>query len=169
MRILGIDPGTRLTGYGCIDLPRGVKAGVRGVGRREVLVEAGVFRLDGEKPIADRLLELEGDLVELIGRLKPDVMAVEAVFSHVKFPATAIIMGHARGVILLCGKRASLSLVEVRPAEVKKSIAASGRAGKDQIQRAIQVEFGLAEVPSPPDVADALAIALCAGRRGVGV
>jgi crossover junction endodeoxyribonuclease RuvC len=179
MRILGIDPGTRLTGYGCVETPtrggtaraagRGAAVGARGaVGRGggEVLVEAGVIRLNGDKPLDQRLVELEADLVELVERLRPGVLAVEAVFSHVRFPAAAITMGHARGVILLVGRRAGLELVEIRPAEVKKSIAASGRAGKDQIQRAIQGEFGLAEPPSPPDVADALAIALSASRRG---
>lgn len=158
MRILGIDPGTRLTGYGCIDPAKG-RAG------REVLVEAGVLRLDGRRPLSERLLELAADLDGLLERLRPQAVAVEAVFSHVKFPATAIVMGHARGVILLSVMRAGVGLMEVRPAEVKRAIAASGRAGKEQVQRAVQAEFGLAQLPKPPDVADALAIALCAARR----
>jgi crossover junction endodeoxyribonuclease RuvC len=167
MRMLGIDPGLRLTGYGCVegdlDAPR--------------LVEAGVFRLGkasksgDEEPIGGaagvsaRLAELERDLSAAIERLKPDVAAVESLFAHYKHPATAIIMGHARGVILLAINRARLPLVELKPNEVKKSITGNGHADKPQMQRAVQIQFNLAEPPSPPDVADAIAIALCAARR----
>lgn len=172
MRILGIDPGTRITGFGCVEFPAPARGPIGVRARRtgatlagEVLVDAGVFRLKATLPLDQRLMELEADLVGVMAELKPDVLAVEALFTHVDHPATALVMAHARGVVLLAGRRAGLTLVEVRPAEVKKAIAAHGRAGKDQMQRAVQAEFGLAEPPRPADVADALAVALCAGRR----
>lgn len=192
MRVLGIDPGLRVTGYGCLD----------GLGDRARLVEAGVIRLVGAGKVASeriedgyeapsgpaeelaraiagtrkrktpsaasvsaRLLELERDFCELLERLKPQVVAVEQMFAHAKHPATVIIMAHARGVLLVNIKRAGLRLVELRPNEVKKSMTGHGLAGKEQMQRSIQAHFGLAEPPEPPDVADAMAIALCAARR----
>lgn len=155
MRYLGIDPGTRLTGYGCLAQSRG----------QVTIVEAGVIRLNEKTPIHHRLCELEDDFRDLIDRTRPDAVAVEMLYSHYAHPATAIVMGHARGVILLVAQRKGLSLVELRPTEVKKSLTGHGHAKKDQIQRAIQDEFRLPALPKPPDVADALAIALCALRR----
>lgn len=157
MRVLGIDPGLRLTGYGCIaPAPKG-----RGV----TVVEAGVFRLDAKATISDRLVEIEADLTALIERVRPEVIAVEQLYSHYAHPTTAIIMGHARGVILLVTRKAGIRLVELRATEVKKSATGFGHADKAQMQRAMQAELGLAELPKPPDVADALAIALCGMRR----
>lgn len=160
MRILGIDPGLRLTGYACLE----------GLGESPAIVEAGVFRLarrvDGEvRGISDRLFELDTDFREMLGRVRPRVVAVEAVFAHYKHPATAIVMGHARGVLLLAIRSAGLRLIEYKPNAVKKSLTGHGHAGKAQVQRAVQAHFGLAEPPEPPDVADAIAIALCACRR----
>jgi len=157
MRILGIDPGLRITGYGC----------VAGEPVRPELIEAGVIRLvRGETPpVADRLLELERDLCDLLDRVRPEAVVVEAVFSHAKFPASALTMAHARGVVLLCAKRAGLDLVEIPPASVKRALTGSGRASKEQMQTSIQGVFGLPEPPSPPDVADALAIAIAGAVR----
>lgn len=157
MRVLGIDPGLRLTGYGCIEETAS--------GRH--IVEAGVFRLaraEGSGPtpsVSSRLAELDRDFQDLLERVRPEVVGVEGLFAHYKHPATAIIMGHARGVLLLAVQRRSLPLVELKPAQVKKALVGWGRAEKGQMQRAIQAEFGLPAPPSPPDVADALAIALC--------
>lgn len=163
MHILGIDPGLRLTGYGCIDA----------LGENASLVEAGVFRLGRAEPGADarsvssRLAELDTDLRAVLTRLKPDLVAVESLFAHYKHPATAIVMGHARGVVLLAIAQADIRLVEFKPNEVKKSLTGHGHADKARMQRAIQARFSLPRPPSPPDVADAIAIALCAaGRRG---
>ncbi|MGH7131404.1 MAG: crossover junction endodeoxyribonuclease RuvC [Phycisphaerales bacterium] len=155
MRFLGIDPGTRLTGYGCLVQQRG----------QTTIAEAGVIRLNEKTPIHHRLCELEDDFRDLLDRTKPDAVAVEMLYSHYAHPTTAIVMGHARGVILLVAQRKGLQLVELRPTEIKKSLTGHGHAKKDQIQRAIQDEFHLATLPKPPDVADALAIALCALRR----
>ena len=164
MRVLGIDPGLRLTGYACLETGGAVLPG----GDRCRIVEAGVFRLGGgseRASISERLEELDRDIRELIERTRPGLVAVEAIFAHYKHPATAIIMGHARGVILLAVRRAGLPLMEFKPAMVKKGMTGHGGAAKDRMQRAVQAVFGLAEAPSPPDVADAIAIALCALRR----
>ncbi len=164
VRVLGIDPGLRLTGYGCIEpLARAQAAPGRSPVR---VIEAGVFRLDAKSTVSDRLQELRRDFVDLLSRCEPQIVAVEALYAHYAHPATAIVMGHARGVILLSVREAGLKLVELRPAEVKKSATGYGQAVKEQVQRAMQAELGLAELPRPPDVADALAIALCAWRRG---
>lgn len=160
MRILGIDPGLRLTGYACLE----------GLGESPAIVEAGVFRLArrvrGEvRCVSDRLFELDTDFREMLDRVRPRVVAVESVFAHYKHPATAIVMGHARGVLLLAVRAAGLRLIEYKPNTVKKSLTGHGHAGKSQIQRAVQAHFGLPLPPDPPDVADAMAIALCACRR----
>lgn len=160
MRVLGVDPGLRLTGYAVIDAEHCHPTG------DPRLEEAGVIRLAQTTSVADRLVELESDLREIIERLRPESMCVEALFAHYKRPATAIIMGHARGVILLTARRAGLPICEAPPAKVKKSLTGFGRASKEQMQAAVQAQLRLAEPPSPPDVADAIAIALCAARGG---
>ena len=135
-------------------------------------MEAGVFRLAGagkRETVPDRLLELETDVAALIERLKPEAVAVEALFAHYKHPATAISMGHARGVILLAIRRAGLSLVELKPNEVKKFLTGNGHASKEQMQAAVRDRLCLREVPEPPDVADAIAIAMCAASRMTAV
>ncbi|MGV6813744.1 MAG: crossover junction endodeoxyribonuclease RuvC [Phycisphaerales bacterium] len=167
MRILGIDPGLRITGYGCVE----------GDVIRPTIIEAGVFRLVSGSPVppvADRLVELDQDLRALIQRVEPDVIAVEGLFAHYAHPETAVKMAHGRGVILLAAKHLGLEIMEFKPAEVKKSATGSGRATKIQMQESIQVMFGLSELPTPADVADALAIGVCGLRRhdaqrGLGV
>lgn len=161
MRVLGIDPGTRLTGYGCVDSPLATLAAPR-------LVEAGVIRLvrgEGTPSLASRLSELERDVAELIQRVQPELIGIESMFTNPKHPGTIIPMAHARGVILLVAQRSGAELVEVPPAEVKRSIAGSGRAGKDQMQASIERLLGLDAPPKPADVADALAVAICVSRR----
>lgn len=153
MRVLGLDPGLRLTGYACIAWHHG----------RETLEEAGVLRLkrgDGTPDgLACRLVELEADLCALLDRLRPQAVCVEAVFAHKAYPATAISMGHARGVILLSAKRAGLPIYELSPAVVKRSMTGFGRATKAQMRQAVQARYALPAPPTPADVADAIAIA----------
>lgn len=168
MRVVGIDPGLRLTGYGCVEtaLGNGARArlevpGAGGV----VLVEAGVFRLKQGRSVADRLVELERDLAEALQRLRPEVVAVEKVFAHYKHPTTAAIMGHARGVVLLAARRAGMEILELGATEVKKSLTGNGHASKGQMQGAVAAQLGLATRPEPADVADAIAIGLCGLRR----
>ncbi|RMH14461.1 MAG: crossover junction endodeoxyribonuclease RuvC [Planctomycetota bacterium] len=158
MHILGIDPGLRITGYGCV-------AGRTG---SLTLVEAGVIRLADRsrtRSVAERLVELDQDIGDLLDRLRPQAVAVEGLFTHYRHPATAVVMAHARGVVLLAAQKRSLQLIELKPAEVKKSMTGSGRASKEQMQRAVQQAFGLASMPEPPDVADAIAIATCGLER----
>jgi crossover junction endodeoxyribonuclease RuvC len=157
VRVLGIDPGLRITGYACIEVGRGPGASI---------LEAGVFRF-GKDTVSARLSELDTDFRALLTRVSPQAVAVEGLFAHYKHPATAIIMGHARGVLLLAVQQAGLRLVELKPAQVKKSLTGFGQADKGQMQRAVQARFGLAELPTPPDLADALAVALC-GSLHVG-
>ena len=154
MRVLGIDPGLHLTGYGVVDFR----------GPTPKLIDGGVIRLNAKQSIAERLVELEKELREIIEEAKPDRCAVEKVYSHYAHPQTAVLMGHARGVILLCAARAKIELVELPANRVKKNLTGHGHASKEQMQRSVQGLFKLKELPEPPDVADAIAIALCGGR-----
>jgi crossover junction endodeoxyribonuclease RuvC len=111
--------------------------------------------------LALRLLSLHDHLVEVLDEFRPQVVVVEQLYAHYAHPRTAILMGHARGVILLAAGQRALPVVSYNPTRIKKTITGNGRAPKDQVQRTIQNELGLARAPEPPDVADALAIALC--------
>ena len=157
MRILGIDPGLAITGYACLDLDRPED--------EPRLVEAGVLRLSSRRPMPVRLEQLFDDLVALGETLRPDRMVVEKLFSHYRHVQTAILMGHARGVILLAGQRCGAALTELAATEVKKAVTGNGHATKLQVQRAVMAQCGLRTLPEPADLADAIAIALCAARR----
>jgi crossover junction endodeoxyribonuclease RuvC len=159
MRILGVDPGLRLTGYGVVDYHP----------VRPKLVDGGVIRLDPKASLADRLVELETELDGPIAEHKPDVVAVEQLYSHYAHPRTAILMGHARGVILLTARRRGVRVEQFAANRIKQSLTGHGHASKEQMQRAVQSLWNLPEPPDPPDVADALAIALCCGRHLDGV
>lgn len=155
MRILGVDPGLRLTGYGVIDYDP----------YRPKLIDGGVIRLDAKASLTDRLVELEAELDGLLTEHTPDVVSVEQLYSHYAHPRTAILMGHARGVILLVARRRGIRCEQFAANRIKQSLTGHGHASKAQMQRAIQSVFNLEKVPEPPDVADALAVALCFGRR----
>jgi crossover junction endodeoxyribonuclease RuvC len=154
--ILGIDPGLQRTGYAVL-VPS-----AHGDGQR--VVEAGVIRLDPRQPIECRLVELERSLDQLIRAHHQAVMACEQLYAHYKHPRTAIIMAHARGVILALAARRGLDLIHVAATHVKKHLTGSGRAGKAQIQRAVAATLNLPRIPEPNDVADAMAVALCGLR-----
>ncbi len=156
VRVLGIDPGLQITGFACVDAQ---------ASREPTLIEAGVIRLKSGASVSSRLRELEHDLVGIFDRLSPTHACVERLFAHYKHPTTAITMGHARGVTLLVIERSGATFSELAPTEVKKSLTGNGHASKRQMQESVQAQLGLAEAPSPPDVADAIAIALCAVRR----
>jgi crossover junction endodeoxyribonuclease RuvC len=157
LRVLGIDPGLRIAGYGCITYDRR--------NPKPVLIEAGAIKLNAAQSVSHRLHQLWTDITEIITDVSPDFVAVETVFSHPKHVGTAITMGHARGVILLAVENAHLPLVELAPTEIKKSVTGNGRSTKEQIQQAITHLLQLKEVPEPPDVADALAIAITGAMR----
>jgi crossover junction endodeoxyribonuclease RuvC len=148
-RILGIDPGLNITGYGIIE-----------VGSAVSVVEAGVIRTR-RKSLAERVHEIHQGVGEVIEAFRPESLALEELYSHYKRPRTAILMGHARGVICLAAASHSIEVFPYAATKIKKMLTGSGRASKAQVQRAIQREFQLTAVPDPPDVADALAIALC--------
>jgi crossover junction endodeoxyribonuclease RuvC len=154
MRILGLDPGLQITGYGVVDFDV----------RKPRLVDAGVIRLKQTLTVAQRLVELERELDEILTEHRPEIVAIEQLYAHYAHPRTAIIMGHARGVLMLAAQRRAVRLCEYPANRVKKNLTGNGHASKGQMQRAIQSVWNLAEPPDPPDVADALAIALCCGR-----
>lgn len=158
-RVLGIDPGLRRTGYACLEEASGAGGGLARV------IEGGVLKLNERSDVASRLVELERDLVEVIERVRPTELVVEKLYAHYKHPTTAIVMGHARGVVLLAGRRAGVEVGELGATEVKRSVTGNGHASKEQVQSAIKVQLGLAEEPRPNDLADAMAIALCALMR----
>lgn len=140
-----------MTGYGVLEL----------AGRKLRLCEAGVIRSPTRAPLVERLGAIHQGVAELIAALGPAVMALEELYSHYARPRTAILMGHARGVICLAAAQAGIPVVHYSATQVKRVLTGSGRAPKPQVQRAIQRELALAELPEPADVADALAIALC--------
>ena len=150
-RIVGIDPGLNITGYAV------VQRGPKGL----VLVEAGVIRGRSRGDLAARLKEVHDGVRDVIGAFQPAAMAIEELYSHYERPRTAILMGHARGVICLAAAQADVPVVSYSATQVKRLLTGSGRAPKSQVQRAICQEFGLTAPPEPPDVADAMAIALC--------
>ncbi len=151
-RILGIDPGLNVTGYGVLEVAEG----------RLRLCEAGIIRGgSGRVPLARRLAAIHDGVADVIDAFKPSVMALEELYSHYARPRTAILMGHARGVICLAAARGGIPVVHYSATQIKKILTGSGRAPKSQVQRAIQHELRLSQPPDPPDVADALAIALC--------
>ncbi len=150
-RILGIDPGLNITGYAVIESS----------GKTVRLCEAGVVRGGSGGSLTRRVADIHKGVAEVIAELKPTAMAVEELYSHYDRPRTAILMGHARGVICLAAAQAGIPVVNYAATQVKKILTGSGRASKAQVQRAIQLELGLDQPPDPPDVADALAIAVC--------
>jgi crossover junction endodeoxyribonuclease RuvC len=125
------------------------------------LLEAGVVRGKSRGNLSARLKEVFEGVSDVIASLKPTALAIEELYSHYERPKTAILMGHARGVICLAAEQAGLSIRSYAATQIKLLLTGNGRAPKSQMQRAICHEFGLAAPPEPPDVADAMAIALC--------
>lgn len=150
-RVLGVDPGLNITGYGVLEQRHGGLS----------LCEAGVIRGRSHATLAERLAEIHAGIRDVIASLRPSVMALEELYSHYDRPRTAILMGHARGVICLAATQSGIEVVPYPATQIKKVLTGSGRASKSQIQRAIQYELGLSQLPEPADVADALAVALC--------
>lgn len=151
-RILGIDPGLNITGYGVIETD----------GLKVRLVEAGVIRSRAKNTLPARVNEIYSGVREVLDSLNPDLMSLEQLFSHYSRPRTAILMGHARGAICLAAAQHALDVVHIEPTRVKKIMTGNGRASKAQMQSAVMAQLNLPSVPEPPDIADALAIAICA-------
>lgn len=148
--ILGIDPALGTTGYGII----------RSQGNQLHLVDAGVVRCRRDRPLEARLRELYSGIAEILAEHNPRHVAIEQLYSHYDRPTTAILMGHARGVILLAAAQAGLTVTSYAATHIKKTLTGNGRASKNQMQFAVMHQLGLAKPPEPADVADALAIAL---------
>jgi crossover junction endodeoxyribonuclease RuvC len=148
--ILGIDPALGTTGYGLIQAH----------GQSVRLVDAGFIRCRRDRPLEDRLKELYDGVVEVVTESKPQHFAIEQLYAHYDRPTTAILMGHARGVILLAAAHAGMSVNSYAATQIKKTLTGNGRAPKSQMQFAVKHQLALKQLPEPADVADALAIAL---------
>jgi crossover junction endodeoxyribonuclease RuvC len=151
MRILGIDPGLQVCGYACLDASR----------EQHRLIEAGVMRTPCDLPIEAKLNQIADDTESLLRSFRPEVVAVEELYSHYAHPKTAILMGHARGVILQKCAQEAVEVKSYSATRVKKSLTGNGRASKEQVQRTIQTLLSLPTLPEPNDVADAMAAAMC--------
>ncbi len=150
MRILGIDPGTGILGFGVIDIEQ----------TKPVLVDAGVIRTPVKQADSERLLTIYTELKELIELHKPEIMSVEKLFFSQNV-TTAMSVSQARGIVLLLGKQHDLELYEFTPQQIKQAITGYGKADKKQMQEMVRMLLGLQEVPKPDDAADALAAAIC--------
>ncbi|MHB8433796.1 MAG: crossover junction endodeoxyribonuclease RuvC [Candidatus Tyrphobacter sp.] len=154
MRILGIDPALRVTGYGVID----------GTGTRVRLIEAGVVS-PKVGALELRLQQLYAAMVEIISQTRPNVVVIEELYTTYKSPGTAILMGHARGVLALASAQAGIPVHTIGHAHVKRALVGSGSARKEQVGAMVARMLGLRSAPSPHDVSDALALALAFHHR----
>jgi crossover junction endodeoxyribonuclease RuvC len=150
VRIFGIDPGSVRTGFGCVESD----------GSRHRLVRCGAIAAPARLAFPERLHLIHRELAEMLADCRPDAVAVESVF-HAVNARSALQLGHARGVALLAACQAGLAVTEYPPAEVKRAVVGYGRAEKHQVQQMIKLLLGLERAPSPHDVADALAVAIC--------
>ena len=150
MRVFGIDPGSERTGYGCVDSD----------GSRHRIVMCGAINASPLASFAAKLLQIHARLTLLIAECGPDCVAIENIFYAVNV-RSALKLGHARGVAMLAAVEAGVPVLEYTPAEIKRAVVGYGRADKHQVQQMVKLILGLAEVPSPHDAADALAVAIC--------
>ncbi len=156
MRILGIDPGTGLLGFGVIEITKG----------KPKLVDAGVIRTPVHQPLAERLVTIHDELAELMDMHELHAMSVEKLF-FAKNVTTAISVSHARGVVLLLGQQRKIPIFEYTPMQIKQAVTGYGKADKKQVQEMVRITLGLTEVPKPDDCADAIAAALTHGSQSV--
>ena len=148
---LGIDPGLNKTGYAIL---------VRN-GNKTILKEGGIVRSSPKLTLAERVCEIGTGVREVIEQYQPKMMAIEQVFSFGKNPKTAIMLAHVRGAILMVAAEKKIPIVHYTPRQIKKLLTGSGAASKEQMQHAVKMELGLAEILEPNDVADASAIGIC--------
>jgi len=149
MRIIGIDPGTGILGFGVVDFEK----------NKFRLVTAGVITTPAHTPIDERLEEIFDGLTEIIAETKPAVMSIEKLFFSQNV-TTAISVAQARGVAMLTGRRAKLPIAEYTPQQIKQTLTGYGKADKKQMQEMVRIQLGLKDVPKPDDCADALATAI---------
>jgi len=149
MRIIGIDPGTGILGFGVVDVVKG----------KSRMVTAGVITTPAHTPIDERLEEIFDGLTEIIAETNPDVMSIEQLF-FARNVTTAISVAQARGVAMLTGRKAKLPIAEYTPMQIKQTLTGYGKADKKQVQEMVRIHLGLKDVPKPDDCADALAAAI---------
>ena len=150
MRIIGIDPGTGILGFGVIDVAKGNKVH---------MVTAGVITTPAHTPLDERLEEIFDGLTEIIAETKPDVMSIEKLF-FAQNVTTAMSVSHARGVAMLTGRKARMLIAEYTPLQIKQTLTGYGKADKKQMQEMVRIHLGLQQIPKPDDAADALAAAI---------
>nr|MBU1328500.1 crossover junction endodeoxyribonuclease RuvC [Candidatus Omnitrophota bacterium] len=150
MKILGIDPGLGITGYGLIDA----------CGDNIKLMEAGIIRSNAKDKMEKRLASIYKKVMNLIKDTLPDAVVLEELYSHYKHPKTSILMAHARGAICLAVEHQDILLVNYPATKIKKAITGRGRASKEQMQRTVTSLLGLKNSPEPVDITDALALAI---------
>ncbi len=150
MRILGIDPGVAIVGYGVIEYERNIFK----------VVDYGKITTPAHIPLPKRLKMVYDSATALIGTFKPDVVAIEELFFNTNVK-TAIAVGHARGVLVLAAENAGIPIAEYTPLQIKQAVAGYGRADKNQVQQMVKMFLKLNEIPKPDDTADALAVAIC--------
>ncbi len=150
-RYLGIDPGLQRTGYAVLEERS----------QQLKLIEGGVIRTNSDLPLSERLVEIGDGLREVIADFQPRMVAIEKIFSHSRNVKTAILMSHARGVILLCVAENKIPILHFTPLQIKKTLTGSGKACKEQIQKAVTRELQLDRILEPNDVSDAAAIGIC--------
>ena len=155
MRIMGIDPGLATTGYGFVDYQN----------NQFRVIQYGVIRTKSKMPMPDRLKKINECMHQLIHQYKPETIAVEELFFNAN-TKTALVVGQARGVVLLTASLENLPIFEYTPLQVKQGIAGYGRADKQQVQIMVKTLLNLKEIPKPDDAADALAIAMCHAHTG---
>lgn len=153
MKILGIDPGYAILGYGIIEMQ----------GNHFSVCGYGSITTDSNLSMPNRLKDLYSELMDIIIKFKPDVVAIEELFFN-KNTKTALLVGQARGIAILCGANSGLQVFDYTPLQVKQGIVGYGRADKKQVQIMVKAILNLAEVPKPDDTADALAVAICHGH-----
>ena len=154
MIILGIDPGTAITGYGVVRMEK----------NRHTVLGYGAIRTPAQQSTSLRLETIYQELQKLIAEFKPDCVAVEELFFN-KNVASALAVGQARGVAILAGAHAGLPVAEYTPLQVKTAVTGYGRASKEQVAYMVKMLLGLSEAPKPDDVTDALAICICHGHN----
>jgi crossover junction endodeoxyribonuclease RuvC len=157
VKIFGIDPGSERTGYGCVERS----------GSRHRLITCGSLAAPSSATFPERLKHIHAGLSTLLAECRPDCVAVESIF-HSRNVRSALKLGHARGVALLAASEAGLTVYEYAPAEIKRAVVGYGRAEKQQIQQMVKLLLGLETVPSPHDIADALAVAICHLQNSTG-
>lgn len=150
MRILGIDPGVAIVGYGVIEYKKNVFK----------VIDYGKITSPAHTPLSKRLKMVYDGATELVNAFKPDVVAIEELFFNTNVK-TAIAVGHARGVLVLAAENAGIPVAEYTPLQIKQAVVGYGRADKNQVQQMVKMFLSLNEIPKPDDTADALAVAIC--------